>query len=117
MIDRLWKHAEAELGMVDFTQDDVPDFGFHYPVDAVFAVWYGMKDQHLPEPGGLLDQPDALINDVQTLNYLYTIVRHIVREENKGNQSSGGDGNWSDTVRNQKGEIVGTFIGNMFDGT
>lgn len=100
----------AELNLDELTQDDLPDFGFHNPFDAVLAVYYGMKDQHLPEPGGMLDQPVDLIADVQTLNYIMTIVRHIMQEENKdgrGGQSS----DWSQTTDE------GGYIGKMFDGT
>lgn len=117
VINRLWDVAEAELGLLTLTKEDVPDFGFHNPIDAVFAVWFGMKDQHLPEPGGMLDQPADLIADVQLLNYIYSIVKHIVSDEKANHAPKAQPGNWSDTVRDRDGQIVGTYMGNMFDGT
>jgi len=87
------------------TQADLPDFGFHHPFDTVLTVYYGMKDQHLPKPGGMLDQPAKLIADVQKLNYIMTIVRHILQAENKTTAPDP----WDDpnTIN----------VGNMFDGT
>lgn len=114
VIDRLRMMAEAEQGLVTLDENDIGDFGFHNPVGAVFDTYYGAKEGHLPNEGGLLDQPKKLWTDVQQLAYLAEIMRHIVREENKSGQGGGDTGNkpWGTTNMQD-----GVFSGKMFDGT
>jgi len=111
VIDRLRQMAEAEQGLVTLDEKDIDDFGFFHPVDVVFSVYYGVKEGHLPEPGGLLDQPFKLWQDVQRLAYYMEVMRHIVRDENKDVPRGGKTQDWSQTGPD------GVYQGKMFDGT
>ena len=67
---------------------DDETWDLHYPVDFVFKIWRLVESfewKHLPDMVGLLDQEEALFDDLATIAWVSQMVEAHVESNEKTN--------------------------------
>jgi uncharacterized membrane protein len=76
-------HVAREKALNGQFEDD-ETWDLHYPVDYVFKIWRMIETfewKHLPDAVGLLDQEEALWEDLTTVAWVSQVVEAQVKEK------------------------------------
>lgn len=79
----LWNKRQDSLPVMEDEDED----WYLYDLEASWKVWVllqGLDWSHLPYEGGILEQPEVLMNDLVTISWRKSIIKEMLKPTPKG---------------------------------